>query len=156
MLELLRNGKRIINLDETWLNETSFIRRLWCEKNGKGNVRLNSISPRLSMIAALDNQGNVWFSLAHATTDRDVIALFLNQLVKILDAEEPGWQEESILLWDNAPYHSSGDTLGIINKLGLQVIYSGPYSYSAAPIETLFSGLKLGEMNPDNDPTGKR
>ena len=62
------------------------------------------------MIAALDNNGNVWFSLAHATTDRDVIALFLNQLVKMLDAEEPGWQEESIFLWDNAPYHSSGDT----------------------------------------------
>ena len=28
MLELMESGKRIINIDETWLNETSFVRRV--------------------------------------------------------------------------------------------------------------------------------
>ena len=29
MLDLLSDGKRIINIDESWLNETSFIRKTW-------------------------------------------------------------------------------------------------------------------------------
>jgi len=40
MLKLLDQGKRVINLDETWLNETSFTRRTWAPKDGSGNVKL--------------------------------------------------------------------------------------------------------------------
>ena len=29
MMGLLSDGKRIINIDETWLNETNFTRRTW-------------------------------------------------------------------------------------------------------------------------------
>ena len=108
------------------------------------------------MIAALDTQGEVWFSLSHSTTDSDVIALFLVQIIKKLDDESPGWQEDSIILWDNAPYHSSTESMSLLSRLGLPVIFSGPYSYSAAPIETLFSHLKLGELNPQGLSTGKR
>ena len=42
------------------------------------------------------------------------------------------------------------------HKMEVNVIYSGPYSYSAAPIETLFSALKRGNLNPENKPTGKK
>ena len=105
LLELLEQGKRVINIDETWLNETSYVRRVWAQRGGEGNCRLNAVLPRLSMIAALDSQGEVWFSLSHSTTDGDVIALFLSQLIKRLDEESPGWQEDSVILWDNAPYH---------------------------------------------------
>ena len=41
-------------------------------------------------------------------------------------------------------------------KLGISVIFTGPYSYSAAPIELLFGGLKNGEINRDNLLTSKR
>ena len=74
----------------------------------------------------------------------------------MLDEDSPGWEEDTVILWDNAPYHQSADTMEVLIKLGLQVIFSGPYSYSAAPIETLFSHLKIGELNPDRGPTGKR
>ena len=40
--------------------------------------------------------------------------------------------------------------------MGLNLIFSAPYSYSAAPVETLFSGLKFGELNPEKLPTGKK
>ena len=43
-----------------------------------------------------------------------------------------------------------------MKKLRLNVIYSGPYSYSAAPIELLFGGMKFGELNPDGQQTGKK
>ena len=57
------------------------------------------------MIAALDTGGQVWFSLSHATTDGDMITLFLSQLIKMLDDDMPGWEEDTVILWDNAPYH---------------------------------------------------
>jgi len=41
-------------------------------------------------------------------------------------------------------------------KLEVQVIYSGPYSYSAAPIEMVFGALKRGELNPERRSIGKR
>ena len=43
-----------------------------------------------------------------------------------------------------------------MRKLELKVIWSGPYSYSTAPIETVFATLKLGELNQDKLPTGKK
>ena len=81
----------MINIDETWINETSFIRKVWGKRDGEGNVILNSVSPWLSMIAALDNEGNVWYTLSHANTDSNMIALFLLKLTKSLDSEQPGW-----------------------------------------------------------------
>ena len=35
-------------------------------------------------------------------------------------------------------------------------MYSGPYSYSTAPIELVFAALKLGDLNPHHLPTGKK
>ena len=156
MLKLLDQGKRIINLDETWLNETSFIRRTWAPKDGTGNVKLKPVTPRLSMIAALDTNGRVWFALSHANTDSNMMALFLSHLLQALDSETPGWRDHTIFLWDNAPYHSSQEIRAWVRALGIQKIYSGAYSYSAAPIETLFAHLKLGELNAEDQATGKR
>ena len=41
-------------------------------------------------------------------------------------------------------------------RLQLPTIYTGPYSYDAAPAESVFAALKLGELNPERLPTGKR
>jgi len=148
MFDLLGEGKRIINLDETWINETSFVRRTWAEKNGEGNVLLNAVVSRLAMITAIDTEGNVWFSLTQVNTNSSIIALFLEHLSKKLDREMPGWQDDTVLLWDNAKYHTSKDTRNVLKKLGINAIYSGPYSYSAAPAELLFSGMKMNPQNP--------
>ena len=61
-----------------------------------------------------------------------------------------------MLLFDNASYHTSEETRAILSALGLKTIYSGPYSFSGAPIELLFGGLKVNEINPDGLHTGKR
>ena len=81
ILPLLERGTRIINIDETWLNETSFVRRKWAPRDGMGNTKLNTVAPRLSMIAAMDTEGRVWFSLSHSNTDSNVIITFLHHLV---------------------------------------------------------------------------
>ena len=69
MLPLLKSGKRIINVDETWINETNFSRKIWCRPDSPGTEPVRAVSPSLSMIAALDTDGRVYFSLSHATTE---------------------------------------------------------------------------------------
>jgi hypothetical protein len=91
MLELLSESKWVINIDESWLNETSHTRRTWGPRDGSGNVTLNTVTPRLSMIAAIDNEGNAWFSLSHSNSDSNMLALFLHSLINALDVERPGW-----------------------------------------------------------------
>ena len=59
MLGMLQQNQRILNIDETWLNETSFIRRAWAKRDGSGNTILNRVSPRISMITAIDTDGRV-------------------------------------------------------------------------------------------------
>ena len=81
MLPILNSGKRIINIDETWLNDTNFTRRIWCPISSPGTEPLKPVTPTLSMIAALDTDGSVYFALSHAATDSDTFMLFLRQLV---------------------------------------------------------------------------
>lgn len=61
-----------------------------------------------------------------------------------------------MILLDNAPYHVGKLAREYFRKMQIPVMYTAPYSYSASPIETLFSMLKLGELNEAGDQTGKR
>ena len=156
MLALLGSGKRVINVDETWLAESNYIRKAWCRRGTPGTVATSAVQPRLSMVTALDTDGRVYFALSHANTDQDTYMLFLRHLVAQLDRETPGWQEDSIILADNAPFHVGAQAREYLHKMQVPAMFSGPYSYSAAPIETLFSLLKLGELNKAHGSTGKK
>ena len=73
-----------------------------------------------------------------------------------MDLETPGWQENSVILLDNAAWHTGALMKQRLAKLDIPIIYSGPYSYSAAAVESVFASLKLGDLNPDRLPTGKK
>ena len=66
------------------------------------------------------------------------------------------WPSHTVFLFDGARYHTSEEMREYLRKLQVEIIYSEPYSYSAAPIELLFGALKNGEINPVKEPTGKR
>ena len=91
MFELLSQGKRIINVDESWIAETQYAQRMWCPTDAPCTVTDRAISPRLALIAALDTDGRVYFSLNHSNTDSDVILLFLRLLVSRLNDDIPTW-----------------------------------------------------------------
>ena len=156
ILPLLQKGLRIINVDETWLNQTRFVRKMWVPSDGASTVRDKQVQPRISLIAALDTEGLVWCALTQANTDTDVMTLFLRYLVRRLDLESPGWQENSVILLDNAAWHINPVMKQRLARMQLPIIYSGPYSYSTAPIELMFGALKLGDLNPNRLPTGKK
>ena len=68
------------------------------------------MTPRLSLLLALDTNGRLYFSLNHVNTDSDVIKLFFFNFAEVLDAEDPEWRSNTVLLLDNAPYHTSKET----------------------------------------------
>ena len=114
------------------------------------------MTPRLTLIAALDTEGRLYFALTHANTDSDVLLVFMKHLMRQLDSEDPGWQEKTVFLLDGARYHTGEKMREYFRKLQVRVMYSGPYSYAAAPIEMVFGALKQGELNPERRPAGKR
>ena len=81
--------------------------------------------------------------------------VFLTHLVNVLDEESERWRSNTIILLDGARYHTGKDIREYMRRLNLNVIWSGPYSFSAAPIETVFATLKFGELNTKNESTGK-
>ena len=76
MLELLTDGKTILNIDESWISETEYGRRMWCPTASADTIPDNQIIPRLALIAALDTEGHVYYALTHAITNGDVLLLF--------------------------------------------------------------------------------
>ena len=61
-----------------------------------------------------------------------------------------------MLLLDGASYNKGSKVREYMRKLQIEVIWSAPYSYSTAAIETVFATLKFGELNPDKHPCGKK
>ena len=156
MLPLLESGRRIINVDESWLNGTNFVRKIWRPTDQSATYTDKQVNPRISVLAALDTEGRIWFALTQANTDADVMTTFLRTLARQLDQETPGWQENSTILLDNATWHTNSVMMKRLGRMALPIIYSGPYSYSTAPIELVFGALKLGDLNPSRLPTGKK
>ena len=105
MLPLLEKGRSVINVDESWLNHTSFIRRAWVPTDAPGTYGGKQVTPRISLIVALDTNGKIWCALTQANTDSDVMTMFLRYLERQLDLESPGWQEDTTILLDNASWH---------------------------------------------------
>ena len=69
MLSLLQNGTRILNIDETWVSSTNFTRMMWGPPQTTATMSAKPISYRISMIAALDTEGCIYYSLTQANTD---------------------------------------------------------------------------------------
>jgi len=108
------------------------------------------------MFAALVSTGEVYLSLLQSNTNNRVMDIFLRQLVLKLDAQRAGWREDTVILLDNASYHTSGGTLRLMEGLQIPVLFTGPYSYDAAPVELLFAAFKSEDINPNHLPQGKR
>ena len=61
-----------------------------------------------------------------------------------------------MILLDNASYHCSKPTLNTLERLQVPVIFTGPHSYAAAPVELFFAAFKSCDINPRHMATGKQ
>ena len=108
------------------------------------------MSPRISVILAIDSFGQSYLSLTQANSNSSMMEIFMQELVKKLDAQRPGWREDTILLLDNASYHASVKTIQVMKQLEIPVMFLAPYSYNVAPCELWFGHFKAEDINPDH------
>ena len=142
MLTLLDEGKRIINIDETWLPHLDFRNKKWRARGESNTMSTKSLSHRVNMIAGVDTNGQVYLSLTQFNTDSDVMLMYLPRLAANLTQEDPDWRQDTYWLLDNAAYHRSLEVRACLKDLGVKVILSGQYAYSAAVCEIFFAYYK--------------
>ena len=63
MFSLLENSYRIISIDETWLNNLNFFRRKYNWIKNPESIEEKIVSPRISIIGAIDTEGDIYLSL---------------------------------------------------------------------------------------------
>jgi len=148
LLTQLKNQTRCLNIDETWINQGDMRHMKWRRRGQTNSISDKAIQPRLSVIAAIDTEGESYMSLSIANTDEDTFRLFVSKLAKKLDQDRPGWKEDTIVLLDNAPYHGSQKTREYFAHNGIRTMYTAPYSYGGSPIELYFAALKSTNLNP--------
>ena len=100
--------------------------------------------------------GQVYLSLVQGNSNSKILEIFFHNLCRKLEKENPKYKENVVLLLDNASYHTCPATLSVLKKLKIPVLFTGPNSYLAAPIELLFGAFKSRDINPRKVPTGKR
>ena len=68
--------------------------------------------------------------------------MFFIQLIKMLDKESKHWRKNTIIMMDGAPYHTSAHMMAFYKKYLMPVMFTGPHSYDASPIELFFAAFK--------------
>ena len=133
-----------------------FTRRIWAPKHSTHSIPIKQVAPRISMIMALDNFGEVYACLTQVNTDSKVMGLYIKELVNMLDREDKHWRNDTIIIHDGAKYAQSQSTQSTLKTLRVPFMLLSPHSYNVAPIELLFGAIKTKNLNPEEVPTGKR
>ena len=136
---LIAEGKQVINIDESTLDQTYYIRKGWGVKGQKlftvKGTRLN----KFNIIAAASNHGAVWFQTNNGKNNSITFWNFILNLILNLQEENPLWRRHTVFLLDNAQFHKSDWIIDKFVEFQIPVLFSGPYSYDASPIEKIFA-----------------
>ena len=134
---------------------TDFRRMKWRPYGSTNSVARKMVVPRVSMIVGLDTDGEVYLSLIQSNSNAKIMEIFFRQLTLKLDAQRPNWRQSHVILMDNATYHTNPTILNVLELLRIPVIFTGPHSYKASPVETFFAAFKAADINPRKLATGK-
>ncbi len=128
----------------------------WCPYKDTNSVPKLQLQPRISLILALDTNGRTFICLTQSNSNSSMMELFLRALRKKLDRERPDWDKNTVIMWDNAAYHTCPATLKILEALKMPTIFTAPHSYDASPCETWFAHFKSRDINPRHVKTEKK
>ena len=107
LVNLLNSGKRVINIDESWLGMTDFRRQKWRPPGQNNSVSQLQVSPRISIIMGVDTRGAVYLSLLQCNNTSSTMDLFFKSLVKKLDSERDDWRKNTVIMMDNVSIFAS-------------------------------------------------
>ena len=145
----------ILNFDESWIDHMDCRYRKWGLIGSPNSISKKQVHPRVTMIMAIDTLGNLYSSYTQVNTDSLVISMYLRELVKQLDKDRPKWRDNTVVLLDNAKWHTAGLVLDTMSELRVPVMFLPPHAYKVAPIEMLFAAIKAKDLNPAHHKTGK-
>ena len=74
-----------MNVDESWVDTENYKQMRWRLRGQTNTINFKQIIPRISVIAALDTEGEVFLSMSIVTTDKDTFRVFISKLVEKLD-----------------------------------------------------------------------
>jgi len=61
--DILKQGDRVITIDETWLADTDFRTRQWKEKGSLNTLGEKLMGYKTNLIVAVSSEGEVWVAL---------------------------------------------------------------------------------------------
>ena len=144
----IANNKIIVNFDESALDLTCYLRRGWGKTGTQLYLRNTYRLSRFNIIAAVTSNGKVYYSVNRGNNNEYTCWNFLLSLCLILQREDPGWRDKYVFYGDNARYHRSKYMTTKLKDNNVPILFSGPYSYAAAPIEKVFARIKSRDLNP--------
>jgi len=97
MIELFKKYLIIINIDETWLSRTDFRRRKWKFRSSTNFIENTIVNPRISMIAAVSNMGDLYFSVSQGNSNVETFKVFIIYLMKKLNSQKPDWRNNTVI-----------------------------------------------------------
>ena len=62
-LKHIQVKKRIINIDESWLDSGDYRRMSWQRKGTSNGIPVKKVYPRITLMVALDTEGKIYASL---------------------------------------------------------------------------------------------
>jgi hypothetical protein len=95
----------IINIDESIVRTTYEPIYCWQRKGTHNIVTGGQRMNQVSLIMAVSNKGDIYFTANRGMNNGITVLLFLQKLTAVLDAKDAGWRDYTTLLLDNAPYH---------------------------------------------------
>ena len=107
------------------------------------------------MIVGLDTEGTVYMSALQANSNSSIMEMFFVRLIEELDKRNKHWRNNTIILMEGAPYHVSNTMKQFYKKNLMPVMFTGPHSYDASPIELFFAAFKSKDINPGLLATGR-
>lgn len=105
--------------------------------------RLNKVS----IIGSVSNKGDFYYTINLGTNNSERFWYYLLKLCNRLNLQDRNWRLKTVIVLDNAPYHRSRWMMENYTRLKLPIMFLGPYQFSMAPMELVFSYIKQHDLN---------
>ena len=107
LVGLLETKTRVINFDETALVSFGAKNYSWYPSGKYYNEHQQQVRRRMSILAAVDNFGEIFVGVTTKFVQSEVVSLTLALWSQLLNQEDPNWRKTTVIVMDNASYHVS-------------------------------------------------
>ena len=142
-IELMRKDVEIIYIDEFHVNTRLHRFRGWTQKGQKGYITVDLKDFSMFFFWALSYKRVYGLMGKEDTNKSEIVKYYLKNLYEDLIRTDKNQANRTIVIWDNAPVHSSNATTEFIKSAKLRVLTIPPYTPSLNPAEKLINSIKM-------------